>query len=291
MKQTIPLNRLQKRKMQSKNIIFSSLKESFAQILRNKPFFVLLFISQIIFLIIFFFINYSYQTKILESAQAISGYISQQKLDDISVSQNILQQKNILGDDPLLVSRNFNEIVKNFRLYLIYTFLLLIIFISINWSLTYKLVHKQDFNHLLKILLKIISVSLFYLGLIFSFFYSILNVTFTQIAFESAKIFTKYIPYLILSLILAYFMFVSLSLLQKTELKNIVQKTLVIGIKKIHYILSVYFINIFLFVASIYLFYSFIEKNLFILFMSIILMLFSFVFGRIFMVKVVEKLD
>ena len=86
-------------------------------------------------------------------------------------------------------------------------------------------------------------------------------------------------------------MFISIALLYKIKSKNVVQKTLLIGIKKAHYVLAVYFINIFLFTISIFLLYYFIEKNLFILLLSIILMIFSFVFGRIFMVNVVEKLD
>ncbi|MBS3097037.1 hypothetical protein J4480_06395 [Candidatus Woesearchaeota archaeon] len=86
-------------------------------------------------------------------------------------------------------------------------------------------------------------------------------------------------------------MLISISLLHNTGFKNVVQKTLIIGIKKAHYILAVYFLNFFLFAVSIALFYYFIEKNLFILSMSITLMLFNLVFGRIFMVKAVEKLD
>jgi hypothetical protein len=113
----------------------------------------------------------------------------------------------------------------------------------------------------------------------------------TQLAAESTKLLTKYVPFLIFSIILTYFMFVSLSLIKKTDLKNIVQKTLIVGIKKAHYILAVYFVNVFIFSISIFLLYYFIEKNLFVLLLSLILMIFSFVFGRIFMVKVIEKLD
>lgn len=86
-------------------------------------------------------------------------------------------------------------------------------------------------------------------------------------------------------------MFISLSLTNKTGLKDIVQKTLAIGIKKIHYILAVYLINIVLIGLSIALLIYFVEKNLFILLLSLMLLIFSFVFGRVFMVKVVERLD
>ena len=73
-------------------------------------------------------------------------------------------------------------------------------------------------------------------------------------------------------------------LVKKQKIKRIISFLFVTGITAI-------FINILLFAVSIILFYYFIEKNQFILSMSITLMLFSLVFGRIFMVKAVEKLD
>ncbi|MBI2652499.1 hypothetical protein HYX00_03445 [Candidatus Woesearchaeota archaeon] len=227
----------------------------------------------------------------IESQKAIEYYVSQLKLDEASVASNVLQQKNILGDEPSSISRNFYDIVKNFRLYLIYTFILLVMFVSINWTITTTLINKKNFNKLIKDFLKIFFASFSYLGLVFYFFYSLFNITTFETATMTAKILTKVVPFSIFSIILAYFMFISISLLHKTELKNIIQKTLSIGIKKAHYILSVYFLNVFLFGISIFLFYYFIEKNLFILLLSIMLMIFSFVFGRIFMVNVVEKLE
>ncbi len=272
------------------NIILNSLKQSLISIWKNKSLFVLLFILQVVFFIIFSVINLTYQAKILTNIQAITSYLSQQKLDEASATANLLQQKSLLGDDPLLISRNFNEMVKNFRLYLIYAFILLVIFISMAWVITHRLSYKFNSKQFAKNFFNIFLVLLFYLGLIFLFFFSLLNISVVQLATPS-QLLIKYVPFFIFSVILAYFMFVSLSLSHYTELKNIVQKTLSIGIRKMRYILAAYFINIFLFIMPIILLYYFIEKNLFILILSLMLMIFSFVFGRIFMVSVVEKLE
>lgn len=277
--------------MPSKNIILNSLKESFILLWRNKSLFALLFILQIVFFVIFLMINFTYQTKILESAKTITEYLSQQRFDDVSVASNILQQKSLLGDDPLLISREFDEILSNFKIYLAFIFILMIFFPSINWTLTYNIKHKSNFNKLINDFLKILIIAIFYLGLIFTFFYSLTTISLTGVAFESTKLLTKYVPFLIFSVILLYFMYISISLAKGTELKDIVQKTLKIGIKKIHYILAIYFINIFLFVVSISLFYIFLEKNFFILLLSIALAMFSLIFGRIFVVNFVEKLE
>lgn len=276
--------------MQHKNIILNSLKESFAAILRDKRLFLLLFVLQIFFFVILFLLNNVYIPKIVISAQAITDYLSKQNLDEAAVTSNLLQQKSILGDDPLSISRNFNDILKNFRFYLVYSFLLLVIFGSISWPITKKIIHKSDIKQLIGNFFKNLVVLLFYLGLIFSFFFSLLNISFTELAMEGQNFLIKYIVFLIFSIILIYFMFISLSLLHNTNLSNIVQKTLIIGVKKVHYILSAYFINIFLFSISIFLLYYFLEKSLFVLFFSLVLIIFSFVFGRIFMVNVVEKL-
>lgn len=276
--------------MLQKNIIMDSLKESFSSIWRNKLLFILLFVMQILFIVVFSTITYHYQTKIVQSANEIFDYISKLKLDEAAAIESVTNKKSILGDDPLMISRNFNEIVRNFRLYLIYIFILFVFSISINWTFTNRLIHKINIKKLTKNFLRILIISLFYLGLIFSFFFSIINISITELA-ETSKLMTKYIPFLIFSIISSYFMFVSLALTSKAELNNIVQKTLLIGIKKAHYVLAVYFINIFLFAVSIFLFYYFIEKNLFILLLSIILMIFSFVFGRIFVINVVDRLE
>ena len=278
-----------------KNILFTSLKESFSLIWKNKFLLFLLMVSQVLFFIIFFTISYHYQTKIIENANTIFDYLSQLKLDEAAITSNILQQKSILGEDPLMISRNFNEIVKNFRIYLIYAFILLVVFTSINWTITIWMVFEKNFslkrkNFFINIFLKNIIILSFYLGLIFLFFFSLFNISLTEFVSMFSQILTKYVPFFIISLILSYFMFVSLSLLHKIDLKNLVQKTLIIGIKKAHYILAVYFVNIFLFSVSIFLLYYFIEKNLFVLLLSMILMIISFIFGRIFLVMVVEKL-
>ncbi|MBI3035215.1 hypothetical protein HYY71_02740 [Candidatus Woesearchaeota archaeon] len=271
--------------MGHKNIIFTSLKESFSAIWKNKALFALLFVLQIVFFAVFSFINVVYQTRIMESAKAITEYLSRQQLDEPSVADNLLQQKSILGDDPLMISRNFSDIVRNFKFYLFYIFLLLIFFISMAWSITHRLIGKISFRLLIRVFLRNFIVLLFYLGLILGFFLSLLNISFIQMADDASKLFAKYIPFLIFSAILAYFMFVSLALAARTELKNIVQRTLMVGIRKIHYVLAVYSINILLLAISILSLFYFIEKNLFILLLSLLLMIFSFVFGRILMVK------
>lgn len=276
--------------MHHKNIIFSSLKESFTKIWQNKFLFILLFFLQILFFAVFSMLSYHYQTKITQSSKEIFEYLGRQKLDELSVTENIMQQKNILGEDPLMISRKLDEITKNFRIYLMYTFSMLIVFSSLAWSLTNRIVHKMGIKQIIKCLAKTMVILAFYQGLIFLFLLLLFNISFSQIG-NAAGLLARYVPFFIFSIALSYFMFVSVPLLHNTDLKNIAQKTLSVGIKKSHYILSVYFINFILFFISILLLYAFIGKNLLILLLSISLLIFSFVFGRILMANVVHKLE
>ena len=269
-----------------KSIIYSSIRESLASIWKNKSLFLLILFVQILFFSALFYVSLVYQIRIYESTKAISDYMSRQQLDDISVAQNILQQKSILGDDPLSISRNFDSVILNFRFYLIYTFIILIIFIPLLWALSGKL-----FDHIkLKHFIRNIIVVFCYLILIFIFFYSITNISFSEAALSSGFV-LKYLVFLIAAIALFYFMFISLSLSKNTELKNIIPKTLAIGIKKIHYMLAVYFINLTLVILSLFLLVYFIEKNFAVVALSILLFIFSFIFERIFMINVVKKLE
>lgn len=277
--------------MNYKDIIFGSLKSSLTLLWKNKLWFMLLFILEILFFAILSVLSYNYQTKIVEHSNAIFEYLSKLNLDEATVADNIIKQKNLLGDDPLLISREFNEVLKNFRLLLLSIFFSLIIFLSFAWAITSKVIYKFNYKKLVILFSKIFAVLLFYLGLIFSFFYYLLNLSLSQIVLQTSMLLTKYILFVVISLALLYFMFISLSIAHKTELKNIAQKTLVAGIRKVHYVLSVYTINLFLLALSIIIFFMFFERSILVLFISTIMIIFNIVFGRFLLIKTLDKMD
>ena len=277
--------------MTSKNIIFNSLKESFSLIWKSKPWIFALLLIQIGFFAAIFAISNAYLPKMLENAQAMSNYISAQNFDEASMTERVLQQKDILGDDPTALTNYFDGVVENFKTYFAYLFIFILVFSSLSWSITHKIIYKINFRQLTRNFSSTFVVLLFYLGLIFLFFYLLLNISFSEAVLQGSKIFIKYIPFLIFSIIFAYFMFISLALSNKIEIKELVQKTLEIGIKKAHYILAVYTINILLFILSVFLITYFIDKNFFVVILSLISFIFSFVFARVFTVSVVKKLE
>ena len=277
--------------MNYKNVMLDSLKESFTLVWKNKMWFIALLILQISLFGILSAVSYHYQMRIVEHSNSIFDYISKLNLNEAAVAENLMQQKSIFGDDPLLISREFSDILRNLKLLFFSTFVLLVLFLSLGWLITSKIVHKIKLKLLITSYSKILVVLLCYLGAIFLLFYYLLNVSLSQISLQTSMLMAKYLLFAIVSIVLAYFMFISLSLIQKIGFRDLFQKTLVVGIKKFHYVLGIYAINIFLSVTSIILFHYFFEKSILVLFFSILLLIFSFVFGRILMINAFEKLD
>ncbi len=271
-------------------IIISSFKESVHIIWKKKMLFLLLFILQIIFLSAFFALSNNYIPKMLQHAKAMSEYLSSQNLDETTMTQSLMEQKDVLGEDPLAISRNFDGVVRNFRIYFIYSFILILAFISVSWGLTNRMAKRHSGNFL-KIILIAFILAAFYLALVFSFFYSLLNITFLDVASQGAGFLSKYVPFIILSIVLAYFMFISLSLAGWKSYSQLARNTLEIGIKKAHYMLAAYFINILLFVFLIFMVFYFIDRLFVVSILSLLFFIASFVFARIFVVNVVNKLE
>jgi len=251
----------------------------------------LIFFLQILFFASFFYVSYFYQSRILESSIAISEYLNKLNLDDVSVAQNILEQKNVLGDDPLFISRSFNDVLRNFRHYMLAAFGLFVFGGSALWSASGAMAHKIDLKGMRKVFLRNLAVLGFYLGLIFLFFYMIFNVSLYDIALPSSYSMLKYLAFLIFAAVLLYFMFISLAISPKHDLGSLATKTITLGLRSFYNIFIVYLANILLFLAALWLLAYFLEVNLFMVIAALLLAVFSFVFGRLLILNVVEGIE
>jgi len=273
-----------------KNIILSSFKESFKAIKKNKMVFLVLFLLQLLFFSLIFFVNLYYQPKIMDSVINVMDYVSKQNPED---------GKNILGDDPLMIHRNYENMVYNLRLLAVWCFF---IFVFVNGSIFYlisKLIYDKKFNfkicfekyrentkEFLTYLLKFGIACLIFFLLIFSFLYS----TFKGSLFSMVNSLGSFNPAsLLIAFALAYFMYILFSLLYKVK-KNTFKKLFKIGIKKAHIILLAYFINLVIILILFLLITFLIEVNLILITLVILLSILAFVWSKIFLVSVVKKL-
>ena len=273
-----------------KKIIFSSFKESFKTIKKNRMVFLVLFLLQLLFFSLMFFVNLYYQPKIMDSVINVMDYVSK---------QNPADGETILGEDPLMIHNNYEEMVYNLSLLAVWCFF---IFVFVNGSIFYlisKLIYDKNFNfkicfekykentkEFFVYLLKFGIVCLIFFLLIFLFLYS----TFKGSLFSMVNSIGSFNPAsLLIAVVLAYFMYISFSLLYKVK-KNIFRKLFDVGAKKAHIILLTYFINLVIILILFLLITLLIEANLILITLVILLSILAFVWSKIFLVSVVKKL-
>jgi hypothetical protein len=282
------------------SIITSSLKESFLAISKNKKIFALVFILQILFFLSILGVSSYYTSKILESTEDIIDYTETLNLNIEQAKFEILQQKNPLGEDPLSISRNYDEIKKN-SLFLLFS--IFVIFVIINGLIWYLASNFQEKNkkvfsikNIITYLSKFFIIALILSSSLFIFVYNFLNISFSS--FLSTKP-MNFVPLIIIAIITIYFSYIAIPLLNKKgqkkksyeQFKKFIKNVLSIGTKKFIPIIISYFIILSLIALPLVLIFYSIELNLMLLFIEIILLLFIFVWVKIFFAIVVKKLS
>jgi len=240
-----------------------------------------------------FFVNIKYQSKMLESTQAIIEYMEKQKFDQASLGLSLLQQKSVLGDDPLLISRNFSAIAYNLKFLIFYTLIIFILLNGFIWFLTCNLINKNFKS--LKINIKNLFNYIFKFGLIaliFSFLAYLIAFSTLESSlnpFEETQK-SSFAPLLLVP-VLFYFMYLAFPLLNKVQFKNILKNLFNLGIKKAHIVLLADLLTILIISVFSFLLFYLAEQNIFLVFVSTILLTLSFVWSRIFLALVVDKLN
>ena len=279
--------------MYSKNIILSSLKESFLLIKKNKKIFFLIFALQILFFLLIVIANSVYMSKILQSTVNIIEYTESLNLDTQAASVGVLQQKSPLGEDPLLISRNYNEIKKNFTFLL---FIIFMIFVLINGMIWYysSNINKKNlfsFKNIYSYLFRFFIISLILSLFLYFMVYNSLKIYFSSYLLTEP---TNFIPLLIIAIIAVYFIYIAIPILNKSakkEIKIFTKKIFTLGTKNFITVIISYSIILILIISSLLLIFFLIELNLILLLLSFILLLLIFVWSKIYFVIVVRKLS
>ena len=276
--------------MKSKNLILNSLKESFLIIKKSKKKIFLLFVLQIFLVSLISYIGLLFLPGVFESTQEIFVYLDQQNFDDTTIGLDILQQKNPLGPDPLLVGRNYDNIIYNLKLFVSYSLFIFILINGFIWFLTSNLMNKKNLTvkNFFMYVLKFGFATLIFSLLIYLFLNSTIKSLINPLAETQTN---NFILPLLITLALFYFMYLSVSSLNKLEFRNILKNLFRIGVKKGHIILLTYIMIVLVISVFSFLLFYLIERNLFLLFISIILFISSIIWARIFLISVVDKLS
>src|SRR3989338_7118134 len=126
-----------------KGVILDSLKNSFSCIGRRKRLAVILFILQTLFLFLLFFVFSKYFVAVSSSAANMLNYFEQQEFDQASITGKMLRQEEVLGEDPMLIYREAGNIARSLILLISYLLIVLVVFNSLNWTLTHNIAHNN----------------------------------------------------------------------------------------------------------------------------------------------------
>jgi|TARA_Y100000310_G_scaffold341477_1_gene440737 hypothetical protein len=274
--------------MHSKNIILNSLKESTLLVKTNKKTFSLILILQLLFFLFIGMANAFYQPIILQHAMNIIEYMESLNLNADAAGIEMLKEKIPLGDDPLLISRNYNAILKNVAFLSISIFAIFALLNGLIWHFSSNMGNKNIFSikNILAYLSRFVIASL-----ILSFFFYLLAYNALKVFFSSFLSVEpmNFIPLLIIAVIAIYFVYIAIPILDKIKIKNLIKKTLLIGTKRFFAVLASYLIILISIVLlSLLLFYS-IEKNLFLALVSLVLLILAFAWSKVFISIVITK--
>ena len=272
------------------NIMMFSLGEAFNKLWSNKIIFLILIISQFAFLFILLFSQLFFQVQILQSAQSIIDYV-----DKIETSELDSDLSNILGEDPLLISAKYNEMI--FFVYeLIVAFLAIYLIINgFNWSMTQlffgKTTIKEFFNYYLKFI--IISLVFFIPTIVF------ITLVITNKLFISMNdTFLKVLGTLFLFIWIISVYFCQIAYTEKTGMagfmKNFsesIKSIFNIGIIQVGIIGFGFLINLIILAifGAILVYIASFEPSFYILMLFSIFLICCFIMSRIFLIELVRN--
>jgi len=270
------------------SVIINSIKKSLSAIVKNKKIFLLIVTLETVFLLLITMVGAFYMSKILQSTSNILQYTDTLNIDPQTTGVNILQRQSPLGNDPLLISRNYHDIKKNSLILLSYIFIIFVLFNGLAWYFSSNLIDKKKISMkiILRYLMQFFVLSVILYGFLLLLGFNALKIFFSEFLLTQPITFA---PLLILSIAAVYFIYTAISLLNKVGLRSkIIFK---IGIKNFTSLTLSYLIILSLYVlASLLILYS-IEKNLILLSIGLILLLLIIAWSKIFLTAIVSKLS
>ena len=264
-----------------------SVTSSFSQLGQHKILFLILMLFQILLIVVLSMVQFSYQVKVLEKSNELVTYLNQ-----VEQSQPEQDLSNLLGDDPLLLQRNAEEIAGLLRTGIILTMVIFVFGNGLLWAFTDAVFRKTTPKKFFSVIIKYISISMAYLiPFLIIIFFVLKAVLFGAEEPSLAKL-ASIIGSIFM--VILYFMLISvafaISAKQWPGSKQILKKTWRIGIRS-WYPLMALLINAFFITLFGALFYWSIEAPMWMLFLAGVLFTFTLVFSRLLWLHVITGLN
>ena len=263
-----------------------NIKESLILIKRNKAVFSVIFALQVLFFVIVAAAGTIYIGKIIESSRSMLDYAESINLNQEDVQLSMMVQQNAFGDDPLLISRNYDDIIMNFLVFISIIFASFVLINGLMWYFASAIGNKKVFS-LKKIgpyLLKFSVISVIAFSAFSVLLYSSMRFFFSGFLSSSQK---KPLLLLILLPVLLYFIYVSMPLIGNAKFRQLPKKALNAG--KNMGILASCAVSLFAIAASSLLVFYSVDSGLPLLLASVIFFFFVFSWGKVYFSIAVRK--
>ncbi len=261
-------------------MLLDSLKKTINIIKKNKSRIFLIFFLQIVFFITLSLIFYHTMVPSMEHAKNAVDYY-----DSINLTEDS-GMFGYLGEDPLVIYQNYSQMMYYIKFAALFSILAIIILNGLLWALTSNLINKKSLKQALNYFTNFGLITLIFIALFYLLVFNTLKSSLAALEYSLMPL----VGILFLFIILLYLLFVSLSLIDKRKLKDILKLTFPIGIKKFPKIILIYLINIFIILLFSYLIYLTIEANIILLIITVILFILSFVVTRLFLIISINSL-
>jgi len=268
------------------------LKEAFFLIKKNKRIFFLIFLLQLIFFLIVIIAGINYIPKIVENAKNMLDYSEKLGINAENLGLDILQQKNTFEEDQVMISRNYDSIRKNLYYLLSYIFLAFAVVNGLAWYFASNISEKKKKMFSLKNIL-IYLLKFFVLSAVLGIFLCLLAYSIIKV-FLSGYVSVNPINFLVLllgSVLMIYFIYIGIPLLNFIRLKDLPKKILLLGIKRFVQLMGSYLLVIIFIAASLLLISYLVELNLLLLLIAVLFSVSVFAWAKIYFSATVEKLS
>ena len=261
-------------------MIKTSLEKTLLIIKQNKLKVFFIFFLQIIFFIALSLIVYNTIIPSMQYAKEAMDYY-----DKINVTEDT-GMFGYLGENPLVIYQSYKNMMYYLKMMVLYSVLAFIVINGLIWAITDNLINKKNRKQFLHYftnfgILTIIFIAILYLTIFKTLKSSLVDIGNSLLPF---------VGILILFIVLIYFLFIGLALIDKRKPKEIPKLILKIGILKFPYVILTYLINFAIILLLSYLIFLTIESNMILLSIILILFVLSFVFTRLFLIISINNL-
>ena len=264
------------------------LKDSICYFKQHKKKTAVLLLLQLLFFAFLVPICLTYITQIVPSSQNILEYIESVNPDPQQANLDIINHDLPLGDDPLLITRNYADIKRSLWMMILSIVAAYLVTAGVMWFIIQQKKATSTKKQLIQYARRAIPIIALMFGTVLLFLFCLANILFSSFLVKDPRTF---VPVAIIAVMLFYLLFAAIPLIKRYALKQLPKKVIK-TVKENFFRITAAFLLI-SGVGSLTIIALFIaaDQNLFILLVSILLVPIIFTWGKIYWYLTMKNLS